>query len=221
MLSAVIPAIPADLKQVLHRVALTSCSSVPSGHVWVAADWMKSIIFNRSFLEEDSKLEACLERLHISESEHQTLLSKAYENLEHVAAFYVKQFYPYNKQCSSSAQLVFKIQQIFPDDWIYAPLVALYTHSDDKKVKFSDSPREMILRSLQASYVFLSTRPSWFFRIRPAAHYVRLACIFLASNDLFLDEEICNYSWPILRGISTRKLDFTQPVEGVQDLITL
>ena len=221
MLCAVIPAIPADFKQVLHQVALTSCSSIPSGHAWVAADWMKCIIFKRIFLEEQSQLEACLERLHITETEHQVLLTKAYESLEHIAAFYVKQFYPSNNQCGPSAQLVFKTEQMFTDDWIYAPLVALYTHSDDKKVKFSDSPKEMTLRSLQASYVFLSTRPSWFFRIRPAAHYVRLACIFLASSELFLDEQICSYFWPVLRGISSRQLDFTRPIEGVQDLLTL
>lgn len=217
MLCAIAPAVLGEHKQILHRVALTTCSSVPAGHAWIAADWMSCIILHRDFLVQENKLEACLERLHLTEPQHETLLSKAFENLEQIASFFVKQFY----QSNQLRQLVFKPHQIFTDDWIYAPLIAIYTHSDSKKVKFSDPPKEMALRTLQASYIFLSTRTSWFFRIRPSAHYVRLACLFMASNDLFLDEEICSYTWPILRGISAQRLDFSQSIEGIQDLLIL
>lgn len=220
MLYAVVPAVPSEYKQILHRAALTTCSSIPTGHAWIAVDWMISIIFNRDFIEKDSEVETLLERLHLTEPQHQILLSEAYDKLAEIVAFYVNQFHPSQQRCRPT-QLVFKPQQIFPDDWIYAPLVALYEHSENKKAKFSGSPKEMTLRSLQACFIFMSTRSSWFFRIRPSEHYVRLACIFLASNSLFLDEDICSYTWPVLRGISARHFDFAQPVEGVQDLLGL
>ena len=239
-----------SLSTFLHP-AMTLMTAATSGNEFVAADCLQHIIFNRALVQRQvSNLTNALENMHISSQASQPLLDQAVSELDSVAAFYINQLFTPEKLVSydilpntpkSKVKLIMKQHQIIPNDWVYLPLVVLYQKYMNNVLPPESS--EVVIRSLEAVYVLLSMYPSWFFRIHPAEHYSRLACMFLAGNsrlnvvdetvtnltwnvsgnDLFLDSNISRYFWPILRGISSAPvpLDFSLPINGIEDFLEL
>ncbi len=78
-----------------------------------------------------------------------------------------------------------------------------------------------VVRPLEAAYVLLTIQPRCFFRIDAAEHYCRLACTFLAANDMFLDPDVAGYLRPLLRGLAGRPANFMRPIRGVDDFPAL
>ena len=171
--------------------AMTLMTAATSGNESIAADCLKHIIFNRELVERHaSNLEGALENMHISMPADQPLLDQAVRGLDSVADFYISQlFTPEKLVCydvltdssKSKVNLTRKQHQIIPNDWIYLPLVALYQKYMNNVLP-PDST-EIVIHSLEAVFVLLSLYPTWFFRILPAEHYSRLACMFLAGNS--------------------------------------
>ena len=178
--------------------------------------------------------------MNISQPTFYSLLDKAVNHLSEISAFYVKQLFSGERIAVSEKRtdrteaighesgLTYDVKCLLPSDWIYLPLLFLYKQYLDKGSSSSTlkaSPENILfaIRPLEAAYVFLSLRPGWFFRIDPVEHFCRLACTFLAANDLFLQDDVSGFLWPLLRGLcSNRKpLDFSLPISGLEDFPTL
>ena len=209
-------------KQIVHQAAINTICWIGTDGTAIAKEWMRRIIFNDEFLQLDPSelLATALERLHITQPTHQSLLDKATDQLDKVAEFYIRHLFPSRQ---SQQSLTVKEENILPADWLYLPLVKLYQQDLEKSEGAGQCEPETVLPLLQAAYLLLSFRPSWFFHIRPSEHYARLACIFLSGNNLFMDERIVEYLQPIVRSLSSgdQHLDFSKPVKGVDDFLTL
>lgn len=209
-----------DQAQVAHQVALTAITSLGPGTEAIVVNWISRLIFHPEFIQRGCDLETNLEQLQINETT-KSLLSKTVNELGLVAKFYNSHLFPGTLTGDSSTAMTLEHRQLLPADWIYLPLVMLYQKDLEKPLEDNGLVSETALYSLQAVYVLLSLRPTWFFRIQPAEHYARLACTFMAGNDLFLEKSICDYMWPILRKLAVQHLDFSRPVAGVDDFIDL
>lgn len=202
----------------VHQAALTAISSLPSGSEAIAMDWINHLIFQKDFIQRGVDLETDMERLHLGAS-CSDLISKALNELNQIATFYNRQLFP--EKTSLSAGLTLGNRLILPTDWIYLPLVSMYQRDLEKPRDLGKHTPEIALLSLGAIYILLLLRPTWFLRIQPAEHYARLACVFMAGNDLFLENGVIDYMWPILRALAEQPLDLTRPVTGVDDFLDL
>ena len=211
-------------KQAVHQAALNNICWLGKGDRAIATEWLRRIIFNADFLQLDSSelLATALERLKISQPTHQSLLIKATEQLEKVTEFYLQHLFS-SRRSPIHAMLTIKEENILPADWLYLPLVKLYQQDLEKSEDTTICEPDAVLSLLQAAYLLISLRPRWFFRILPAEHWARLACIFLTGNSLFMDDAIVEYLQPIVRSLSSgdQHLDFSKPVNGVDDFLTL
>lgn len=205
--------------KVVHQAALTAISSLSTGDEAVAVEWIKHLIFQKDFVQRGVDLETDMERMHLTGASCDDLISKALSELNQVATFYNKQLFP--EKMPESTSLILENRLILPSDWIYLPLVSMYQRDLEKPCGVGKHTPETALLSLQAVYILLLLRPAWFLRIKPAEHYARLACVFMAGNDLFLEESVIDYMWPILRTLAEQPLDLTRPVTGVDDFLDL
>lgn len=209
-------------KRIVHQAALTTVCWLGTDDTAIAKEWMSRIIFHADFLQFDPSelLATALERLIITQPTHQSLLDKAIDQLDKMTEFYLRHLL-FSQQSQQS--LTVKEENILPADWLYLPLVKLYQQDLEKSEGAMECEPDAVLSLLQAAYLLLSFRPSWFFRIRPAEHYARLACIFLTGNNLFMDDRIVGYLQPIVRSLSSgdQHLDFSKPIKGVDDFLTL
>ncbi len=207
--------------KIVHQAALTAVTSISSGEESIARDWIRSLIFQKEFVKRGCDLETNMEQLHLNDPSTKSLLTQALDDLDQVATFFSSQLFPVKLSEGSLGTLTLENRQTLPADWIYLPLVMLYQRELEKPSHTNQSVPETALLTLKAVYVLLSLQPTWFFRIQPTGHYARLACTFMAANDLFLEENVCGYMWPILRKLAGQQLDFSQPVAGVDDFIDL
>lgn len=214
-------------KAVVHQAALTALSSLPFGEESSGAQWIRRIIFHKDYVAiRPEALESILERMHIGHrNNHSSLLQDAVGQLDRLAEFYAQRLFPVRK---SRAGLVKKNDQILPADWIYLPLVALYQRELEKQPgqqqpdMCPEEERTVAVCSIQAAYVLVTSRPTWFFSaVKPNEHYARLACAFLAGNNLFLEPQMARYLEPVLRAIASQPLDFSRPVNGIDDFSSL
>uniref|UniRef100_A0A0P5SL96 RNA polymerase II-associated protein n=1 Tax=Daphnia magna TaxID=35525 RepID=A0A0P5SL96_9CRUS len=206
-----------EQSRLAHQVALTAITSLGPGAEVIAVDWILHLIFQKDFILRGFDLDTSLEQLHLNE----TLLSITLNGLSHVGNFYSDQLLPEESRKHSRTVLTLEHRQILPTDWIYLPLVLLYQRDLEKPLEGNTNIVETALFSLRAVYVLLFLQPTWFFHVQPTEHYARLACTFLAGNDIFLDKTINDYMWPILRKLARQHLDFSRPVSGVDDFIDL
>ena len=221
LISAEWCALTADQSKFVHQAALTAITSITSGDEAIAGEWIRSLIFQKEFVKRVFDLETKMEGMHLDEKSSKSLLAQALDELYQVATFFSNQLFPVKSTEGSPTMLTLEQRLILPADWIYLPLVMLYQRELEKPSDASLCVPETALLTLRSVYVLLSLQPTWFFRIEPTAHYARLACTFMAANDLFLEDKICDYMWPILRKLAGQHLDFSRPVAGVDDFIDL
>ena len=178
--------------------------------------------------------------MNISQPVDNSLLNQAVQQVGSIAEFYDGHLFAENRlalsknrveQSESNVQVTLTIDGCYdillPSDWIYLPIIFLfekYFNGECGNVSSSSSSIiQMVVRPLEAIYIISSLHPDWFFRVEPAHHFCRLACIFLAGNDLFLDADISAYLWPILRATCSaeRALNLSKSIQGVEDFSTL
>lgn len=208
-----------DQHKVTHEAALTALASLPIGSESLAISWIDNIIFNEKFIRGGFELDQDIDQLNLDESSNNSQLPEALNELSNVAMLYKNVLFP-SKGMSSTA-LTKENQQILPADWIYFPLVTLYQHNDRKPCDTSQLIPETALLSLRAITIMVFLRPHYFLRIPLAEHYARLSCIFLAGNNFFLEENVIDYMWPILRRLAEQQMDIARPVAGVDDFTDL
>lgn len=206
-----------EQSRLAHQVALTTITSLGPGAEDMAVDWIRHLIFQKDFVQRGFDLETNLVQLHLNE----TLLTTTLNDLHQVGKFYSDQLLPEKSKEDYRTSLTLEHRQMLPADWIYLPLVLLYQRHLEKPLEGNTFSPETALLTMRAVYVLLYLQPTWFFLIQATEHYARLACTFLAGNDLFLENNICDYMWPILRKLAGQYLDFSRPVSGVDDFIDL
>lgn len=121
-----------------------------------------------------------------------------------------------------------KIGNIIPIDWIYSPIIVLYANSQKENKSVPDEAKLTftIQNCLRWIFIYEKYFSSISLQINSADKFCRLACVFLASDDLFFVPVIHNLlqaSFEHFVENSLEKLDFNKPVHGLtnfQDFYT-
>lgn len=113
---------------------------------------------------------------------------------------------------------------IMPLDWIYSPIIALYSNEPSK---ISEVAQNFIISNcLRWVYIYETYFPDLANMINPTDKFCRLACTYLGSDSLFLLPEIQNLLRTCLNQILSNHdddLDFDKAIHGLksfQDLYT-
>ncbi|XP_072027596.1 RNA polymerase II-associated protein 1-like [Amphiura filiformis] len=114
---------------------------------------------------------------------------------------------------------------LVPMDWIFLPLLHLYVEAQKaemlgKTVKsFPPHILASITDTLRWVFMLETWRSKCLQMVPQAAKVARLYCIFLTGNDLFMEDAVSGFLWPILRIYTQpeylKALDFNVPVPGV------
>lgn len=119
----------------------------------------------------------------------------------------------------STLTLDMSIGNVIPIDWIYTPLVWFYSNQQKKsKNQATDESKDVfiIANCLQWILIYETHFASLARSISPTEKYVRLACLFLGSDNLFLNAEVQRLLTRIFQCLLTdeKTLDFEQDISG-------
>lgn len=198
----------------------------------------KNIIFSSSFYPS----EVLIRHLNIADDDANTLQTSL-SNLPEILEVYSqvlglknvrKQisfsktifFYHFSLQKSllliDSRSIDIKIGNIIPVDWIYSPILIMYSEQQENKSKLSETEQlHLIKNCLRWIYIYEVYFPELAACINVTDRFCRLACVFLASDTLFLETHIENLLEKCLRLIiskSGQNLNFNKSVQGKLDL---
>lgn len=121
----------------------------------------------------------------------------------------------------SNLCLAFPIKNLVPVDWIYSPIVLLYSIHQQNKVKYPEDQLIFIIKNcLRWIYFYECHFTDLAALINPTERFCRLACVFLAKDDLFLEAEIQNllelcFNCIIKNDIDN--IDFDKPIQGLNN----
>ncbi|XP_050310873.1 RNA polymerase II-associated protein 1 isoform X2 [Anthonomus grandis grandis] len=101
---------------------------------------------------------------------------------------------------------------VIPVDWIYTPLVRLYSEQEK-----GNTPKDH--RTVLNCLRWILMCESYFARLSdslsPTEKYVRLCCVFLGSDSLFLYEEVQEVLEKIFRKLKEPEMDFEEEISGL------
>lgn len=109
---------------------------------------------------------------------------------------------------------------IVPVDWIYSPILLMYSEQQENKNNLSEAEQLRLIKNcLRWIYIYESYFPELAACINVTDRFCRLACVFLASDNLFLDADIQSLLEKCLRLIidkSGQHLNFDKPIQGMR-----
>lgn len=80
---------------------------------------------------------------------------------------------------------------VIPIDWIYTPIIVLYSNQQQNKPNQAESEQVFIIRNcLRWVLIYETYFPELAAAINPTDRFCRIACVFLGSDNLFLIQEI-------------------------------
>lgn len=85
------------------------------------------------------------------------------------------------------------MSNVIPIDWIYSPIILLYSEQqkdDDERNVNENEQIRLITNCLRWIYIYEMYFPELVSMINPTDRFCRLACIFLGSDSLFLNDDI-------------------------------
>lgn len=111
------------------------------------------------------------------------------------------------------------IGNVIPIDWIYTPLVLLYSNQQKRsKEEVIDESADfrIILNCLRWILIYETYFQSLAESISPTEKYVRLSCLFLGSDNLFLHAELQVLLTRIYQFLvkCEKEIDFEQEISG-------
>ncbi|KAH1017245.1 RNA polymerase II-associated protein 1 [Dendroctonus ponderosae] len=120
----------------------------------------------------------------------------------------------------STLTLDMSIGNVIPIDWIYTPLVWFYSTQQKKaKNKATDESKDLfiIVNCLRWIFIYETHFESLAKSISPTEKYVRLACLFLGSDNLFLNDEVQRLLTRTYQFLikAEDKLNFEQDIAGL------
>lgn len=169
----------------------------------------RHIIFSTRFYP----CSALLKNLDVSDENN--LLKKALMNLDDIFNVYTKVL-----NIKPENEVGFAVDategNVIPVDWIYSPIVLLYSSKQDNKVNVKEEEQIFIIKNcLYWIYIYEIYFPKLASLIDPTDRFCRLACTFLVS-DLFLNLEIQDLLAAGLKNLlrNIDKINFDKKIQG-------
>ncbi|KAL3269974.1 hypothetical protein HHI36_009029 [Cryptolaemus montrouzieri] len=110
---------------------------------------------------------------------------------------------------------------MIPVDWIYTPIIVLYSNQQEKKNHLSEYQQISIVKNcLRWILLYETYFPSLATAVNPTDRFCRLTCVFLGSDELFLNEEIHLLLELCLKNILEKfedQLNFDEPLSGLKN----
>lgn len=101
---------------------------------------------------------------------------------------------------------------------MYTPILLLYSNQQDKtNVLTKDQQTFIVKNCLRWVFIYETFFPDIETTLSPADKFCRLTCVFLCSDELFLNKEIYHLLEKCLKNLLTKygnKLDFDKPIKG-------
>ena len=202
---------PASFSAAHHALAIRTCGLLHSPDEILVRDLLELIVFNKSFLKSEDLLAQHLDRISV----HETLplasastrdsintslirsMEKSMDNIQDIKTMYLEKLLNdtkcrhslsyHNSENSGVQVLTFECETVLSLDWQYFPLLETYNLEQNNKLTNICLPAIMnCLSWLLISNT--STRNSS--KAELTSEYCRLATVFLAGNDFFLDAEV-------------------------------
>lgn len=115
-----------------------------------------------------------------------------------------------------------KLGNIIPVDWIYSPILIMYSEQQENKNNLTETEQlHLIKNCLRWIYIYESYFPELAACINVTDRFCRLACVFLANDNLFLEADIQNLLEKCLRLIITKSgqyLNFDKSIQGKRSI---
>ncbi|KAK9876898.1 hypothetical protein WA026_015934 [Henosepilachna vigintioctopunctata] len=111
------------------------------------------------------------------------------------------------------------VGNMIPIDWVYAPILSLYSNEVERKKQFTEEHQILVVRNcLRWILIYETYFPSLVEAVNPTDRFCRLACVLLGSDGLFLNNEIHCLLELCLKNILEKfedELDFDKPIQGL------
>lgn len=119
---------------------------------------------------------------------------------------------------SENLSVSVKTGNIIPADWIYTPILIMYTDQQENRMRFTEDQRlQLVMNCLQWIYIYETFFADLAAFVNPSERFCRLACVFLADDSLFLNPEVHNLLEACLKLLVEKnvlEINFNQPIRG-------
>ena len=196
----------------LLALSIRVCGLIHSPDDILVRDLLELIVFNKSFLKSEDLLAQYMSRVGVhnvqplsSASNIGTIetslvksIEKSLENIEDIKKMYLEKLLK-DAHCRHSLAIhscdnsgvqvmTFSCETVLSQDWQYFPL--LETYSMEQNNKKTDNDCLPAVRTCLSWLLIANTSTEQSSKADVTAEYCRLATVFLAGNDFFLDPEI-------------------------------
>lgn len=171
---------------------------------------LQEIIFNRNYYPS----EILMQNLRIRQEGDN--LETSLDKLDEICAVYSKVLNLENDIPVFDNCLSLNHVTVIPIDWIYSPIVLLYSNQQQNKDQEEAEQVFIIQNCLRWILIYESYFPELTQSLNPTDRYCRLACVFLGSDSLFLIEEIHNLLRICFKNIMKNEpnINFNKEIQG-------
>ncbi|EFA10420.1 RNA polymerase II-associated protein 1 [Tribolium castaneum] len=107
---------------------------------------------------------------------------------------------------------------VIPIDWIYTPIIVLYSNQQQNKARQAEAEQVFVIRNcLRWVLIYETYFPELATGVNPTDRFCRIACVFLGSDNLFLIDEIQNLLKLCLRNLMKceNEINFDREIQGL------
>lgn len=119
---------------------------------------------------------------------------------------------------STSCSINASTGNVIPIDWIYTPILVLYSNQQQNASDVEEERQVYIIRNcLRWILIYETYFPLLAASIDPTDKFCRLACVFLASDSLFLIKDIHDLLQSCFKNLITKRerdLNFRRDIQG-------
>ncbi|CAG9768549.1 unnamed protein product [Ceutorhynchus assimilis] len=181
---------------------------------------MKFLLDNMVFCPRFYPVEVAMSNTQINE--RNTELDRAWSNLDEIKKVYANVLGITGNLITfdSSLCLDTSIGNVIPVDWIYTPLVVLYSNYQKRsknEVHNEQEDFQIVINCLRWVLIYETHFETLSNCISPAEKYVRLGCLFLASDNLFLHAELQDLMTQVYGFLirDEKMIDFKKQISGL------
>uniref|UniRef100_A0A1B6CGL5 RNA polymerase II-associated protein 1 n=1 Tax=Clastoptera arizonana TaxID=38151 RepID=A0A1B6CGL5_9HEMI len=210
-----------DESSYIHEVALVLLPTIQNDDRYLLPDLFNTFIFNKKYFGTDiSTFVSEFTNLNLANNSAvqnanvKHMLSEAIKNLDAISDCYNSVLGVNNFNLTfpppSLTATVQGEESALPTDWQFIPLLQLYNSEGS-----GEKAGLIALTSLQWILILEMLRPEIVSATSISARYCRVACTFLAGNDLFRDVTTWLETILIVLLKYNSQLDFDQPIPGL------
>ncbi|XP_018327334.1 RNA polymerase II-associated protein 1 [Agrilus planipennis] len=185
------------------------------------------ILFNIIFSPRFYPSEVLMQNLGVSDQT--SFLKVALDNVNDIFETYAYTLGLKKDLCDFTTNLCVdsSIGNIIPVDWVYSPIIMFYSSQQDKNTPLPEEQQSFFIKNcLRWLCTYEMYFPSLANNINTTDRFCRIACVFLGSDDLFLDQEVQTLMKLCLQSIlnsNEKEINFNKPIQGLtnfQDFYT-